>query len=83
MSRNRTLFEQKYIKPFTTHMLQSGWQTQPLTNEYEALRFIKVDKSLEVVVYYKKKGAACLTIQGRSAELFTEFLSNYLTERNN
>jgi hypothetical protein len=79
MSRDRTLFQEEYIKPFTKYMLGNGWKLQPLTNEYEVLRFIKLDKTLEVVVFYKKKKASCITISGRTAELFTEFLSDYLT----
>lgn len=71
---NRTLFNKKQIKPFTAWMESNGWQLETSTNEYEILRFLKLDKTLEIASFYKKKNADCLTLSGRTAELYTDYL---------
>lgn len=74
MNRNRTLFTSDHVNPFLEWMDKKGFLLQESTNEYEAMRFLSIDSKLETVSFYKKKNAQAITIQGRSAELFTEYL---------
>jgi len=76
LRRDRSTFHTDQVEDFAAWMHDNGWIEKESNNEYEILRFMKADGTLEIVSFYKREKTQYITIGDRSAELYFEWINS-------